>query len=96
MTTAFRILLFTALFSLAFIEGAFATSIAFVAIAVAGIREFQAARKGKAALCDAHIYKHLELGTLLYCDSAQATHTDYQYLGTAKVKCSNVGNCSLS
>ena len=50
----------------------------------------------KIKLCDAHIYKHLENGTLLYCDSEQATHADYQYLGTSKVNCKNVGNCSLA
>jgi hypothetical protein len=52
--------------------------------------------KAKVELCEAHIYKHLELGTLLYCDSEQATHTDYQYLGTAKVPCDKVGRCSLA
>ena len=52
--------------------------------------------KEKIELCDAHVYKHLENGTLLYCDSEQATHADYQYLGTAKVNCKNVGNCSLA
>jgi len=52
--------------------------------------------EAKVELCEAHIYKHLELGTLLYCDSEQATHTDYQYLGTAKVPCSKVGRCSLA
>ena len=50
----------------------------------------------KVELCEAHVYKHLELGTLLYCDSEQATHTDYQYLGTAKVRCDKVGRCSLA
>ena len=52
--------------------------------------------KAKIELCDAHVYKHLENGELLYCDSEQATHKDYQYLGTSKVNCKNVGNCSLA
>jgi hypothetical protein len=50
----------------------------------------------KVELCEAHVYKHLELGTLLYCDSEQATHTDYKYLGTAKVPCDKVNRCSLA
>ena len=69
--------------------GALVTGVVLVALAVDLF-------KAKVELCDAHIYKHLELGTLLYCDSEQATHTDYQYLGTAKVNCKNVGSCSLS
>jgi len=52
--------------------------------------------KAKIDLCEAHIYKHLENGELLYCDSKQATHADYEYLGTAKVNCKNVGRCSLA
>lgn len=52
--------------------------------------------KAKVKLCDAHIYKHLENGTLLYCSTKQATHKDYDYLGTAKVDCDNVGRCSLA
>ena len=52
--------------------------------------------KAKIKLCDAHIYKHLENGELLYCDAEQATHADYKYLGTAKVDCSKVGRCSLA
>jgi len=50
----------------------------------------------KVKLCEAHIYKHLENGELLYCDAKQATHADYEYLGTAKVNCENVGRCSLA
>jgi hypothetical protein len=64
-------------------------------LGVAAAREFDLL-KGKVDLCEAHVYKHLELGTLLYCDAAQATHTDYQYLGTAKVPCDKVGRCSLA
>lgn len=52
--------------------------------------------KAKIKLCDAHIYKHLENGTLQYCDTKQATHADFEYLGTAKVNCKNVGSCSFS
>ena len=52
--------------------------------------------KAKVELCEAHVYKHLELGTLLYCDAEQTTHTDYKYLGTAKVPCVKVGRCSLA
>ena len=52
--------------------------------------------KAKIELCEAHIYKHLENGELLYCDAEQATHTDYKYLGTAKVDCNKVGRCSLA
>jgi len=50
----------------------------------------------KVKLCDAHVYKHLENGELLYCDAKQATHRDYQYLGTSKVKCDRVNRCSLA
>jgi hypothetical protein len=50
----------------------------------------------KAKLCEAHVYKHLETGELLYCDEQQATHRDYEYLGTAKVKCEKVNRCSLA
>ncbi len=50
----------------------------------------------KVKLCDAHVYKHLENGELLYCDAAQATHKDYEYLGTSKVDCKNVNRCSLA
>lgn len=52
--------------------------------------------KAKIELCDAHIYKHLENGTMQYCDTKQATHADFEYLGTAKVNCKNVGSCSFS
>jgi len=72
----------------------FAALIAGAVIAVALGDAFRAEAKVK--LCDAHIYKHLENGTLLYCDAKQATHKDYQYLGTAKVNCDNVGRCSLA
>ena len=41
--------------------------------------------EAKVKLCEAHIYKHKEFGTLLYCDAKQDTHRDYDYLGTAKV-----------
>ena len=68
-----------------FIGGGFAQLTSIVALVLVAVREFKEARAAKEALCDAHIYKHLELGTLLYCDEAQATHTDYKYLGTAKV-----------
>ena len=50
----------------------------------------------KDELCDAYVYKHLETGELLYCDEEQATHTDYQFVGQAKVKCEKVNRCSLS
>ena len=96
MKTALRVLIGTALFSLIFVGGDFASVISFVALAFVGVQEFKEMRKVKVALCDAHVYKHLELGTLLYCDDAQATHKNYQYLGTAKVKCENVGSCSLA
>ena len=52
--------------------------------------------KAKVELCEAHIYKHLENGELLYCDAEQTTHADYKYLGTAKVDCNKVGRCSLA
>ena len=52
--------------------------------------------KAKVDLCEAHIYKHLENGELLYCDAEQTTHADYKYLGTAKVDCNKVGRCSLA
>lgn len=52
--------------------------------------------KVKVDLCDAHIYKHLESGELLYCDSKQASHANHEYLGTSKVNCKNVNRCSLS
>ncbi len=96
MKTAIRIAVLTALFSLLFIGGGFAELAAIVALVLVGVREFKEVRAEKDALCDAHVYKHLELGTLLYCSEAQATHTDYKYLGTAKVKCANVGSCSLA
>ena len=96
MKTAIRIAVLTALFAILFIGEGFATLASLVALVLVGVREVQELRKEKEALCDAHIYKHLELGTLLYCDEEQTTHTDYQYLGTAKVKCSNVNSCSLS
>jgi hypothetical protein len=50
----------------------------------------------KVKLCEAHVYKHLENGELLYCDTKQATHKDYQYIGTSKVDCKNVNRCSLA
>jgi len=96
MKTAIRIAVVTALFAILFIGGGFAKLASLVALGLVGVREFKEAREAKAALCDAHIYKHLELGTLLYCDEEQATHSDYQYLGTAKVKCENVNSCSLA
>jgi uncharacterized membrane protein YuzA (DUF378 family) len=52
--------------------------------------------KAKIELCDAHIYKNKEDGSLLYCDSKQASHASHDYLGTSKVNCKNVGRCSLS
>lgn len=50
----------------------------------------------KVKLCDAHIYKNKEDGSLLYCDSEQASHANHDYLGTSKVECKNVNRCSLS
>ncbi len=50
----------------------------------------------KVKLCEAHIYKNKEDGSLLYCDSEQASHANHDYLGTSKVDCKNVNRCSLS
>ena len=52
--------------------------------------------KVKIDLCDAHVYKNKEDGSLLYCDSIQASHANHDYLGTSKVNCKNVNRCSLS
>lgn len=76
-----------------FVSNIIASAITLVALGLAIVGEYD---KARVKLCDAHVYKHLELGTLLYCDSEQATHTNYQYLGTAKIACDNVGRCSLS
>lgn len=80
----------------AIVFGYIVTFAALVAGAVVAVLLGDALRPAaKVKLCDAHIYKHKELGTLEYCDAAQATHKDFDYLGTAKVDCDNVGRCSL-
>ena len=94
--TVYRVLLGLAFGLTLFADGVFASAITVVALGLAIVGEYEVYKKGKVKLCDAHVYKHLELGTLLYCDAEQATHTNYQYLGTAKVKCENLGRCSLS
>jgi len=96
MNTFYRILLGLAFVGTLFADNIFVSAITVVALGLTIIGEYDEYKNAKAKLCDAHIYKHLELGTLLYCDSEQATHTDYQYLGTAKVRCESVGRCSLS
>ena len=93
MKTLYRVLLGLAIVLNVFAEGPIVAVVTLAALGFAAWGEFQ---KAKVKLCDAHVYKHLENGTLLYCDSEQATHKDYQYLGTSKVKCENVGNCSLA
>jgi hypothetical protein len=65
-------------------------------VLVVAIVGFKVVEKARAKLCDAHVYKHLENGELLYCDEKQDTHKDYEYLGTAKVKCEKVNRCSLA
>jgi len=70
--------------------------IATVVVLGAALADVMGVGAAKVKLCDAHIYKHKELGTLLYCDAQQATHRDYDYLGTAKVDCDKVGRCSLA
>ena len=67
-----------------------------IVIAALGAAVGDKIMKEKIVLCEAHVYKHLENGELLYCDSAQATHKDYEYLGTSKVNCKNVNRCSLA
>ena len=93
MKLFYRILLGLAIALNIFVSGAVTTLVTLVVLGLAAFNEF---KNAKIKLCDSHVYKHLELGTLLYCDAEQATHKDYQYLGTAKVKCENVGSCSLA
>ena len=76
-------------------SGALLSLVVLAGLGVAAAEKF-GFEVAKVELCEAHVYKHLELGTLLYCDSEQATHTDYQYLGTAKVPCDKVNRCSLA
>jgi len=52
--------------------------------------------KGGDNLVEAHIYKHVESGVLVYCNTKQASHGNHKYLGTAKVKEKNVVTCKFS
>lgn len=42
------------------------------------------------------IYKHLELGTFLYCDADQKNPRDYMFIGTATINSKKAERCSLA
>ena len=83
------------LYALSFIAG-FAGNILISIVVVAALGAAVADKFAKVKLCDAHIYKNKEDGSLLYCDSKQASHSNHTYLGTSKVDCKNVNRCSLA
>ena len=83
------------LYALAVLAG-FAGNVLMSLVVIGALGAAVADKFAKIKLCDAHVYKHLENGELLYCSTKQATHKDYQYLGTSKVNCDNVGRCSLA
>jgi len=85
-------LLLYAVSILAGFAGSVVTTLVVLGALVAAVAD----KLAKVKLCDAHVYKNKEDGTLLYCDSEQANHASHDYLGTSKVDCNNVNRCSLS
>lgn len=51
---------------------------------------------GFAAKEDVWVYKHLELGTFLYCDTDQGNPKDYEFIGTSKVSADKAERCFLA
>lgn len=83
------------LYALSVLAG-FAGNVLISLVVIAALGAAVGDKVAKVKLCDAHIYKNKEDGTLLYCDSKQANHASHDYLGTSKVDCANVNRCSLS
>ena len=83
------------LYAVSIIAG-FAGNALMVIVVLGALIAAVADKFAKIKLCDAHIYKNKEDGSLLYCDSKQASHANHDYLGTSKVNCKNVNRCSLS
>ena len=83
------------LYSLSILAG-FSGNVLMVIVVLGALIAAVADKFVKVKLCDAHVYKNKEDGSLLYCDSEQASHANHDYLGTSKVNCKNVNRCSLS
>jgi len=83
------------LYALSVLAG-FAGNVLISLVVIAALGAAVGDKLAKVKLCDAHIYKNKEDGSLLYCDSKQASHANHDYLGTSKVDCANVNRCSLS